>query len=364
MGSSVMSALQGIGQTGNEIGTGAINAQQQSHQFLMDYLARQAQTRQLNLEQSGQEQAGRIATGQQDIEKQRLQQSRWQLMPGYTKIPHPDNPSQTLYRHTFMDPITKQQTFYDADQPPPGSPEYIMNSFNYLTKQAKDLNLDIPISARLNAAGMKVDTEVDKNLKYRAYWDQMQAAAKDDPAAMAMIKKSYPGGFADYLDKNVKDTEAGFSKQQQIDFMRDLVASGKTTTGASVIPQADNALIKSLTQSQTAYEKQLADSMKDIHDLGMMGEVFNTAPYQAAVKSRDDAITKLSEVKGRLADVNARVSGPQATQPLPPPPTHINPPVPHPADGQTATGPNGHKIIVKGGQWVDAITGQPIGSSQ
>lgn len=29
-------------------------------------------------------------------------------------------------------------------------------------------------------------------------------------------------------------------------------------------------------------------------------------------------------------------------------------------DGQTATGPNGHKIVVKGGRWVDAQTGAPI----
>jgi hypothetical protein len=29
-------------------------------------------------------------------------------------------------------------------------------------------------------------------------------------------------------------------------------------------------------------------------------------------------------------------------------------------DGATATGPNGHKIVVKGGRWVDAQSGAPV----
>src|ERR1700752_550605 len=140
MGSTLGSALQSIGQTGNEVGSADINNQLIQHQFKMDYLANQARQRGLDISQLGQQQAFQLGQGQQDIERQRLAQSRWQMIPGYTRVPHPDDPTKPQYKYTFIDRITNQTVDHYSDEPPAGSPEYVMNSYNWIDKEAKKAN--------------------------------------------------------------------------------------------------------------------------------------------------------------------------------------------------------------------------------
>src|ERR1700722_15757074 len=175
MGSLTGSILQGIGQTGNEAAAGDIAAQNQSHQFLMDYLARQNQSRGLDISQAAQQSSANLGQQELDLRKQQLAQSRWQIMPGYTKIPSPDDPSKTLFRTTLLDPITKQQTYYDTDQPPVGSPEHIMQGYNAADQFAKKAGITLSPSQKLAFGGMKSDTLEDINQKTANLYDMIAA---------------------------------------------------------------------------------------------------------------------------------------------------------------------------------------------
>lgn len=356
MGSTLGSILQTAGQTGNEIGAAKEANINQSHQFMMDYLANQARSRGLDIMQSGQEQTGRIAASQQDIDRQRLQQSRWQMTPGYTKIPHPDDPSKSLYRYTFFDPITKQQVHTDLDTPPVDSPEYKLNSFQDLRDKVKSTGLNIPDSTLMNIAFGKADTPNDINTKYTSLYNQMMSA----PDGPAYMRKNYPGGLAEFVMNNVKaDQKASsglLSRQEQLDWLSN--NPGRTISGQTVIPQADNALLKSLKASEDNYTKIIKEADDNIAKAGITGSVFNTRAYAEAIKTKVDAAAKLQLIQQQMENLNSRISGISDSQQNPQPaittlqPSHINPIIPHPdtdkAQPKAAALGLTHKVIVNG----------------
>src|SRR5258708_5844816 len=352
MGSLTGSILQGIGKTGNEVATGDIAATNQSHQFMMDYLANQARSRGLDIESARQQSSATLGQSQLDIEKQRLQQSRWQLMPGYSKIPSPDDPSKTQYRHTFMDPITKQQTFYDSDQPPPGSPEYNMQSFKFMRDNAKkELGVDLPINTLLSISGMKVDTPSDINNKYQTYWGQLQDAAKSDPAAKAAMNKSFPGGYVDFFNQIIKGEHVGFSREEWEQYVMGNHLNQQANQQSN---PADIAFEKSLSQAQTTYERMFSNADKQVQAFGLMGKTFNPTAYQAAVDARDTALQNLNDAKTKLTDFRSqRTTPPEPGPPVTPPP-FANPPVGHPGTMDAARATKlGSTAVAKGsdGNW-------------
>lgn len=350
MGSTIGSVLQGVGQTGNEAAAGDIAATRQSHEFMMDYLANQARSRGLDISQS---------LGQQniDLEKQRLAQSRWQLLPGYSPIPDPDKPGNTLYRHTFVDPITKQQTYFDTDNPPPGSPQYQMNTFKFMRDNAKKEGIDLPINTLLSISGMKTDNQSDINNKYQTYWQQLQTAANADPAAKASLNKEYPGGYVDFFTKMIKGEHIGFSTA---DWNQYVMNNGLTKAGNQPNQVMDKMYEDTLVKSQQVYQKQLDDANKVIATMGVTGRVFNSEAYANIVSSRDQALNNLNDVKDKLQQFRSR----SATPPEPGPSVNTQPSITNPPMAQDIAIAHGATGRAKAGDgnwyWHDA-SGNVIG---
>lgn len=330
MGSTLGSILQTVGQTGNEVGAANEANINQSHQFMMDYLANQARSRGLDIAQTGQQNTLNIAQQDVNLRKQQLEQSRWQVMPGYTRIPHPDDPTKTLFRTTLLDPVNNQRRFYDTDQPPVGSPEYIMQGYNYADKISKSAGIPLSPIQKLAFGGMKADTIADKNQQYSSLYDMMAG----DPEGLRYLKANYPGGRGQFIDQHVKAGEAGYAKEDQIAMIRDFVNSGKTTTGNIPVNQGDKALLTSYNQSLTAYTKQLSDAEKVVSGMSY-SRFLNPDTYSAAVQTRDTAKARLDEVKDKITALTATMTAGQAAPSTPstpstPAPAYQNPPVPHP----------------------------------
>lgn len=316
MGSTVGSILQTVGQTGNEVGAANEANINQSHQFMMDYLANQARSRGLDIAQTGQQNALSIARGQQSIEQQRLDQSKWQLMPGYDRVPDPDNPTKTLYRHTFVSPITKQKTYFDMDQPPPNSPEYNMNTFKFMRDQAKENNIDLPINTLLSISGMKVDTPSDINNKYQTYWQQLNNEASKDPAAKASLNKNFPGGYIDFFTQMIKGEHVGFSKEEWDNYVMN---NHLTQQGNQPTNPYNKMYEDSLVKSQTAYEKMFKDANDSINKLGAIGSFTQPDVYKSAISSRDEALNNLNQTKDALSKFRTSNSTPSTPAAATPP---------------------------------------------
>lgn len=320
MGSTLGSILQSVGQTGNEAAAGDIAAQRQSHEFTMDYLANQARNRGLDIQEN---------LGQQniDLEKQRLAQSRWQLLPGYNAIPDPNNPGNTLYRHTFVDPITKQQTFFDTQNPPPGSPQYNMNTFKFMRDNAKKEGIDLPINTLLSISGMKVDTPADVNNKYQTYWQQLTNEASKDPVAKAALNKDYPGGYVDFFNQMIKGEHLGFSNE---DWIKYVMGNGLTKAGNQPVNQMDLMYERTLTQSQGYYQKAIADNTKVLQAMGISGKFLNPSAYQATLDNITTAQQNLNDVNTQLQQFRSR----SATPPEPGPSVNVHPAATNPPMAQ------------------------------
>lgn len=325
------SALQGIGQTGNEIGTGAINAQQQSHQFLMDYLARQAQTRQLNLEQSGQEQVGKIAAGQQDIERQRIAQSRWQLMPGFSRVPHPDDPTKSQFKWTFMDPVTGQERYHIQDEAPPGTPEYAMNSFKVMKDQVTKAGLNIPDSTLFNLASGKVDTETDKQAKNSNLWDLMQKDAATNPAGAAILRKKYPGGRLDFLDQ-MNELDVGKSGYEHLK----AIMNGIPWSGQPAVNTQDDKLEKDLLAARKQYndtftkaDANIEKTRKDTMYADWRGLTSADLKDKTEAKANMDKIDAQLDILNKRREIGKQINQPPQPSPKPQP-DFKNPTVPTP----------------------------------
>lgn len=339
MGSTIGSVLQGIGQTGNDVGAADVNNLQLQHQFTMDYLARQNASRGLDLTEQGQNNQLKLGLGAQEIEKQRLAQSRWQLLPGYQRMQSPDDPSKTIYRYTHVDPITQQQVYTDLDTPPPDSPEYKLKSFQDLkAKVDKIPGAYIPGSTLMSIAFGRAETPNDINIKYSSLYNELLSS----PGGPDYLAKTAPGGLAQFVMDNVKADQkasSGFlTKQEELDWINN--NPGRTLNGQSVIPQSDKLYEASLTQSQKAYETQLKTASDKLKDLGYIGMHTRPDEYAAAINSRDDATKNIADIKTRLGALNSRTAPP--TKPIninTNPPNFSNPSTPQPAN------PSGLPII-------------------
>jgi hypothetical protein len=321
MGSTLGSALQSIGQTGNEVSSADINNQLLQHQFTMDYLANQARQRGLDISQLGQEHAFQLGQSAQDIEKQRLEQSRWQLIPGYQRLPNPDKPGQSIYRYTHVDPITKQQVFTDLDTAPVDSPEYKLQSFQDLKGKVAKSGAIIPDSTLMSIAFGKADNINDINNKYSSLYNQLVATNE----GKAYLNKQYPGGLAQFVMENVKADQkasSGFlTKAEQLQWLTD--NPGRTISGQSVIPQADKIHEDNLTKSLGVYQKMQDDANKIIEGMGVIGRTVNPSAYAAAVSARDRATQGLEDTNSQLMQLRSQ----QAITNAEPSPVNVtNPP--------------------------------------
>jgi len=125
MGSTLGSALQSIGQTGNEVATGDINATLQRHQFTMDYLANQARNRQIDVEQQRANQESQIANASLNLQRQQqlIEQDRYErqgmVYAGTTRDANGN------YNRVYQNPQTKQGVSipYQSGEVPIDSPE-------------------------------------------------------------------------------------------------------------------------------------------------------------------------------------------------------------------------------------------------
>lgn len=314
MGSTIGSALQTIGQTGNEVASGDIANQQQQHQFQMDYLARQNASRALDLEQSGQANQLKIAQGTQDIEKQRLAQSRWQLLPGYQEVPDPGgDPDKTVWRSTFIDPITNQRTTYDSPTPPPDSAAYKFRQYGAIKSSMQKYGLNMPASEMLRMAfGQAPSNEQEQTQGFMNMWDTLGS----NPTDLAQRNKMFPGGVVDFVTKMKRGVPG-----ETLDMYKQNVQNGLTETGNNrTMNQYDKAHFETLNTSLKVWNDAKTKAMETLQKYGAVGEYTTPEAYAAAQTSYNTADERVSAIQSQIEGINSRYNAQQPQAPAGPPP--------------------------------------------
>jgi hypothetical protein len=145
--------LQGIGDTGEDIGKGAEANTLQQHQFTMDYLANQARNRSLGMEQQNLDQQNSIAHSQLSLEASRQDLERQQFERQGLQYSGDVRDDAGNYYKSYTDPLkgTSTKVAYPTGVVPMSSPEGMIRSRKVLTDAGFDQDTADQVLFKVNA---------------------------------------------------------------------------------------------------------------------------------------------------------------------------------------------------------------------
>jgi hypothetical protein len=185
-------------------------------------------------------------------------------------------------------------------------------------------------------AGKMEGVDITKTQSGRQW---LTLANKQAPASAPPEDK----GIGQLMDELDKDGKLGPLAGRLNEFM-----AGKFGQGDPEYTALRTKLDLSNTLLATVHSGRLGPFlMENMQQLAAAGKM-DGPTLKAAFKSEQDYVTD------RSMDPNPPTYGKPAT------PAKAAGGYTPPSGAKTATGPNGHKIVVDGGKWVDAVTGKPI----
>lgn len=296
MGGWTQAITSGIGEGANDVAKGAIANTEQMHQFTMDYLARQAQSRQLDIAQAGQQQAYKIASSAQAIQRQTMEQAGW--VNSGVSLKQPDG----TYNITFNKPGTGETQVFKQSYPPADSFEGQSLRYDQLKDRYPDMPEDLRSHIAFGASGIEANNPVDTFKRV--------LGIVTDPKNKNWLPKGSPYAVATDLHQMITGT-GKYSAITMVPSAYNIPAGAPSLTPEQQTELAGQ--MKPITDQETAVQTQydtmlkaaLALQASPVEKTGIPGVIpagRGAKAMQDAVAYRNTELSKLQDQANEIRD--------------------------------------------------------------